>query len=105
MPKMDQERPHTSSRRGFKSNYIIKTESPRHTATLPISITLPSPDNKILLPTFYSCLISRTYILEVVLAARSHGSSFTLRFPLQVAVDGNNETDTNSIPAYLGKYL
>ncbi|KAK2473538.1 hypothetical protein H9L39_15713, partial [Fusarium oxysporum f. sp. albedinis] len=82
------------------SNDIIKTESPRHTATLPISITLPSPDNKILLPTFYSCLISRTYILEVVLAARSHGSSFTLRLPLQVAVDGNNETDTNSIPAY-----
>ncbi|KAJ9414845.1 hypothetical protein QL093DRAFT_2593410 [Fusarium oxysporum] len=93
------EPPLTSSRRGFKSNDIIKTESPRHTATLPISITLPSPDNKILLPTFYSCLISRTSILEVVLAARSHGSSFTLRLPLQVAVDGN-ETDTNSIPAY-----
>ncbi|KAH7194927.1 hypothetical protein DER44DRAFT_815571 [Fusarium oxysporum] len=100
MPKMDQEPPRTSSRRGFKSSDIIKTESPRHTATLPISITLPSPENKILLPTFYSCLISRTYILEVVLAARSHGSSFTLRLPLQVAVDGNNETDRNSIPAY-----
>ncbi|KAF4968665.1 hypothetical protein FSARC_3951 [Fusarium sarcochroum] len=100
MSNMDDEPPRTSSRRGSKSSDIIKTESPRHTATLPVSITLPSPDNKILLPTFYSCLISRTYILEVVLAARSHGSSFTLRLPLQVAVDGRNEMEIDNIPTY-----
>ncbi|KAF4450804.1 hypothetical protein F53441_6136 [Fusarium austroafricanum] len=94
------EPPRTSSRRGSKSSDIIKTESPRYTATLPISIALPSPDNKILLPTFYSCLISRTYMLEVVLASRTHGSSFTLRLPLQIAVEGHNETGVNHVPTY-----
>ncbi|KAF5027071.1 hypothetical protein F66182_840 [Fusarium sp. NRRL 66182] len=88
------------SRRGSKSSDIMQTEPPRHTATLPISVTLPSPDHKILLPTFYSCLISRTYILEIVLASRTHGSSFTLRVPLQIAVDGRNETEIDSIPTY-----
>ncbi|KAF5668366.1 hypothetical protein FHETE_5302 [Fusarium heterosporum] len=95
----DEYRPATS-RRGSKSSDIIKTESPKHTATLPVSITLPSPDNKILLPTFYSCLISRTYILEVVLASRTHGSSFVLRLPLQIAVEGQNETGVNHVPTY-----
>ncbi|KAM0340369.1 hypothetical protein ACHAPU_010505 [Fusarium lateritium] len=95
----DEPRP-TSSRRGSKSSDIIKTESPKHTATLPVSITLPSPDNKILLPTFYSCLISRTYTLEVVLASRSHGSSFALRLPLQIAVEGQNEMGVNHVPTY-----
>ncbi|KAF4997965.1 hypothetical protein FGRMN_3485 [Fusarium graminum] len=90
----------TSSRRGSKSSDIIRTESPKHTATLPVSIILPSPDNKILLPTFYSCLISRTYILEVVLASRTHGSSFALRLPLQIAVEGHNEMGVNHVPTY-----
>ncbi|KAF5646188.1 hypothetical protein F52700_1878 [Fusarium sp. NRRL 52700] len=90
----------TTSRRGSKSSDIIKAEAPRHTATLPISIELPSPDNKILLPTFYSCLISRTYMLEVVLASRAHGSSFTLRLPLQIAVEGHHETGINHVPTY-----
>jgi len=94
------EPPRTTSRRGSKSSDIIKTEAPRYTATLPISITLPSPDNKILLPTFYSCLISRTYILEVVLASRTHGSSFTLRLPLQITVEGQGEVGVNHVPTY-----
>ncbi|KAG8672355.1 hypothetical protein FPOAC2_05738 [Fusarium poae] len=89
-----------SSRRGSKTSDIIKSEAPRYTATLPVSITLPSPDNKILLPTFHSCLISRTYVLEVVLASRTHGSSFTLRLPLQIAVEGQDETGVNHVPTY-----
>ncbi|RGP77189.1 hypothetical protein FLONG3_4704 [Fusarium longipes] len=92
--------PRITSRRGSKSSDIIRTEAPRYTASLPIAITLPSPDNKILLPTFYSCLISRTYILEVVLASRAHGSSFTLRLPLQVTVEGQEETGVNHVPTY-----
>ncbi|KAH7469784.1 hypothetical protein IWW34DRAFT_440169 [Fusarium oxysporum f. sp. albedinis] len=97
---MGEEPPRTASRRGSKSSDIIKAEAPRHTATLPVSIALPSPDNKILLPTFYSCLISRTYILEVVLASRAHGSSFMLRLPLQIAVEGHHETGINHVPTY-----
>ncbi|KAH7237124.1 uncharacterized protein BKA55DRAFT_520913 [Fusarium redolens] len=97
---MGDEHLRTASRRGSKSSDIIKTEAPRHTATLPVSIALPSPDNKILLPTFYSCLISRTYILEIVLASRAHGSSFTLRLPLQIAVEGHHETGINHVPTY-----
>jgi hypothetical protein len=97
---VDEPRP-TNSRRGSKSSDVIKTEAPRYTATLPVSITLPSPDNKILLPTFYSCMISRTYILEVVLASRAHGSSFTLRLPLQIAVEGQHEAGVNHVPTYV----
>ncbi|KAJ4117577.1 hypothetical protein NW768_010942 [Fusarium equiseti] len=94
------EPPRNAPRRGSKTSDIIRTEVPRHTASLPISITLPSPDNKILLPTFHSCLISRTYILEIIFASRAHGSSFTLRLPIQIAVEGEGETGVNHVPTY-----
>ncbi|KAM0359617.1 hypothetical protein HYE67_001554 [Fusarium culmorum] len=99
-PDMGTEPSRITSRRGSKTSDIMRSESPRYTATLPISITLPSPDNKILLPTFHSCLISRTYVLEVVLASRAHGSSFTLRLPLQITVEGQGETGVNHVPTY-----
>lgn len=100
-----EEPPRTTSRRGSKSSDIMNTEAPRHKATLPVLITLPSPDNKILLPTFYSCLITRTYMLEVILASRAHGSSFALRLPLQIAVEGQDETGVNHVPTYVSNSI
>ncbi|KAH7489980.1 hypothetical protein FOMA001_g3881 [Fusarium oxysporum f. sp. matthiolae] len=79
---------------------LAETGSPRYTATLNLSITLPGPDKKILLPTFHSCLISRTYILEIVLATGSHLSSMALRLPIQIAVEGCHRTVAQGIPTY-----
>jgi hypothetical protein len=59
-----------------------------YTAQILVPITLPT--NKNFIPTFHSCLVSRTYTLNLQFAA--HGSSsFNLKVPIQICAEG---TDT-----------
>ena len=67
------------------------TPSPRSSSSqtadllVPVSIPVPTP----LVPTFHSCLISRTYILETSIKLTSQGCTRTanLRLPLQICID------------------
>ncbi|KAG4284566.1 hypothetical protein FPRO06_08945 [Fusarium proliferatum] len=47
------------------------------------------------LPTFYSCLISRTYRIRVSLAIGAYGNTISLMVPLQVAVNGLDDTQNH----------
>jgi len=58
-----------------------------YTAQILVPITLPS--NKNFIPTFHSCLVSRTYILGLQFGV--HGSSsFNLKVPLQICAEGSD---------------
>jgi hypothetical protein len=57
----------------------------QHTAALLIPFTLPT-DKKLFLPTFHSCLISRTYTLHLSISAGPTSTALNLALPLQVAV-------------------
>ncbi|KAH6890618.1 arrestin [Thelonectria olida] len=61
-------------------------ESSRHShvATLDIPFTLPTSNKNIFLPTFQSCLISRTYNISITLTMRPSGTAISLSIPLQV---------------------
>ena len=66
---------------------------PFYTASILVPIDLPTA-HKTFVPTFHSCLISRTYILDLVLSVHSSSptvsaSTFHLKLPLQIAAEGN----------------
>ncbi|KAI1035062.1 hypothetical protein LB503_011568 [Fusarium chuoi] len=58
------------------------------------SFGLPT-EKSLFLPTFYSCLISRTYRIRVSLAIGAYGNTISLMVPLQVAVDGLDDTQNH----------
>lgn len=58
-----------------------------YTAQILVPVTLP--DNKNFIPTFHSCLISRTYSLGMQFAAQG-GSSMNLKVPIQICADGSD---------------
>ena len=71
--------------------------SPFYTACLPVPISLPTPSGsarpKVFVPTFHSCLISRTYSVELNISFRTPGanvssSHVTLKTPIQISSEG-----------------
>lgn len=71
--------------------------SPFYTATLPVPISLPSPSGstrpKVFVPTFHSCIVSRTYSVELNICFRTPGSNvssshITLKSPIQISSEG-----------------
>ena len=76
------------------STYVGK---PFYTARVVVPITLSK--NKTLVPTFSTCLISRSYRLELELKVHTRSRSFStysmqLRVPLQVSSEGNSSGET-----------
>jgi hypothetical protein len=73
----------------------------KYTATLQVPISLPVSNKKLFLPSFYSCIISRTYNLRLVLGAGSLASTIILNVPLEVVVEGAGDSAPNSLPDYV----
>jgi hypothetical protein len=75
-----------------------KEGSEYYSATVLVPITLPS--SKSWVPTFYSCIASRTYSIDLNLSIHTPGSGVpvttaSLHLPIQIAADGNqNERAT-----------
>ena len=67
-------------------------DKPYYTAEIVVPITLPS--TKTWIPTFHSCILSRTYTIEQTLTIHTPGtgvpaSSVNLRLPVQIAAKGD----------------
>ena len=60
---------------------------PFYTAKLPVPVSLPS--NKVFVPSFHSCLVSRIYVLELCLSidTGSVGTTITIKLPLQISAE------------------
>ncbi|EXJ61748.1 hypothetical protein A1O7_02178 [Cladophialophora yegresii CBS 114405] len=71
--------------------------SPYYTARLPVPIALPTASGssrpKVFVPTFHSCIVSRTYSLELNISFRTPGTNIssshvTLKTPIQISSEG-----------------
>ncbi|KFA49048.1 hypothetical protein S40293_06179 [Stachybotrys chartarum IBT 40293] len=58
----------------------------KYTATVEVPFTVPTMNKKIFLPTFHSCLISRSYVLQLTLSVGPNNTSIPLLLPLQIGV-------------------
>ncbi|KAJ6444316.1 arrestin [Purpureocillium lavendulum] len=63
----------------------------RHSAVLEVPFDIPMTNRKIFLPTFHSCLISRTYTLHLSLSVGPTNAAMTLAVPLQIGVEAIHE--------------
>lgn len=77
--------PFDSSAQGWQQQE--ETDEPRAWETsLDAAFQLPIDHKKILLPTFHSCLLSRTYTLRIVLCLGPGRTNVALSLPLQIVV-------------------
>ncbi|KAF2681140.1 hypothetical protein K458DRAFT_372635 [Lentithecium fluviatile CBS 122367] len=68
-----------------------------YTASILVPITLPH--NKNFIPTFHSCLVSRTYALSLTISAQAPGvsdPSLHLKVPLQICAEGSATGNENA---------
>lgn len=86
-----------------RSDELVDAGAIRYRARLSLSFKLPNSSKKLFLPTFYSCLVSRTYTMHVVMAVRSYGTSLTLTVPVQIATDDSNAVGAD-LPSYVSTY-
>ncbi|KYG13811.1 hypothetical protein FVEG_17742 [Fusarium verticillioides 7600] len=89
----DCEEPHSASRStSCASHWNFDSSKPRaYKTSLSQLFELPT-DKYLFLPTFYSCLISRTYRIRVTLAIGAYGTTISLVVPLQVVANGLGNT-------------
>lgn len=76
-----------------------KEALPYYSAHLVVPITLPRKEdgagsNRIFVPTFHSCLLSRIYVLDLILSCLTPDPSITiptmrLKLPIQISAEGN----------------
>ena len=69
----------------------------KHFWTAHILVPLSLPKNRSFVPTFHSCIVSRTYTLELSLTYSTPGTKvssphMTLRTPIQVSSEGNPDS-------------
>ncbi|EGU81557.1 hypothetical protein FOXB_07929 [Fusarium oxysporum f. sp. conglutinans Fo5176] len=74
---------------------LDSSKTPGYKATIQQSFKLPT-ENSLFLPTFYSCLISRTYRIRLTLAIGTYGTTISLVVPLQIAANGLDDAQDNS---------
>jgi len=78
-----------------------KEGSSYYSATILVPITLPS--SKTWIPTFHSCIVSRTYSIDLNLSVHTPGSgvpssTVSLHLPIQIAANGN-QTERTALTA------
>lgn len=79
-----------------------KQASPiKHVAGLDIPFTISNTNRKIFLPTFHSCLISRTYVLQLCLSVGPTNTTMTLSVPVQLGVETvNDDPQGGALPSF-----
>ena len=72
----------------------------RHNAILEMPIVIPHSNRKLFLPTFHSCLISRTYTLQLTLSVGPTNTAVSLAIPLQIGVESVYEPQDGGLPSF-----
>ncbi|KAK5998270.1 hypothetical protein PT974_00644 [Cladobotryum mycophilum] len=90
------------SRRGSRAGNSKKSRwSPiKYTTDLEIPFTIPTLTKKFFIPSFHSCLISRTYTLQLSLSVGPTGTAVTLSIPFQVGVEMIHEPHGSELPSF-----
>ncbi|KAL6902800.1 hypothetical protein GGI43DRAFT_353230 [Trichoderma evansii] len=83
-----------------KSSKTPKLSTVKHTTDLEIPFTISNSNKKLFLPSFHSCLISRTYTLQLSLSVGPTNTTFALSVPVQVGVETIYEPQDHELPSF-----
>ncbi|KAI5463114.1 hypothetical protein BGZ63DRAFT_353725 [Mariannaea sp. PMI_226] len=93
---------------GFESDSVtgrhhkVVAPSPnRYVSTLRIPFKVPHGNNKFLLPSFNSCISSRSYFIHLTISAGPNNTNINLTLPIQIAVENvNMPAQDNDLPSF-----
>ncbi|KAG5916297.1 hypothetical protein E4U42_007723 [Claviceps africana] len=77
-----------------------KTCPIRHHSAVEVPLHIPLSNKKLFLPTFHSCLISRTYTLHLNLSVGPTNTAMSLAIPLQIGVETIHEPHDADLPSF-----
>lgn len=83
-----------------KSSKKPKLSTVKHSTDLEIPFTISNSNKKLFLPTFHSCLISRTYTLQLSLSVGPTNTAIALSVPVQVGVETVYEPQDHELPSF-----
>lgn len=83
-----------------KGSKTPKLSTVKHTTDLEIPFTISNSNKKLFLPTFHSCLISRTYTLQLSLSVGPTNTAIALSVPVQVGVETIYEPQDHELPSF-----
>jgi hypothetical protein len=85
----------------MENNSKKNNNSPfKHTTKLEIPFTVNNTNRKFFLPTFHSCLISRTYSLQLTLSVGPTNTTITLSLPFQIGVETFYGPQGGELPSF-----
>ncbi|KAH7198941.1 uncharacterized protein B0J16DRAFT_392828 [Fusarium flagelliforme] len=74
-------------------------ETPTWKATLTQPFLLPT-EKLLFLPTFHSCMVSRSYRIRIILATKAQSNIISLIVPFQITSEGLTTIDSPRLPVY-----
>ncbi|UKZ73518.1 hypothetical protein TrVFT333_001165 [Trichoderma virens FT-333] len=83
-----------------KSSKKPKLSTVRHTTDIEIPFTVSNSNRKLFLPSFHSCLISRSYTLQLILCVGPTKTAISLAVPLQIGVETIYEPQGHELPSF-----
>ena len=86
-------------RRGSKAKKS-RISSINYTTTVDIPFTIPNDNQRFFVPTFHSCIVSRTYTLQLNMSVGQSNTSLTLYVPLQIGVENSPENLEAELPSF-----
>ncbi|QPC69304.1 hypothetical protein HYE68_000056 [Fusarium pseudograminearum] len=90
--------PPSTTRSSIDKDYS-QSEALIYKTTMTQPFTLPT-EKLLFLPTFHSCMVSRTYRIRITLATRAHGTTVSLVVPFQISSEGRNTAYDPILPVY-----
>ncbi|KAF4125227.1 arrestin (or S-antigen), N-terminal domain protein [Geosmithia morbida] len=87
----------------MKGSSSSSSRSRSYSASIDIPVSVPISNKKAFVPTFYNCLISRTYTLQLVLSVGPANTTLTLNVPLQLGVEsrvGDPAGGPDALPSF-----
>lgn len=91
--------PPSTTRSSIDKDYS-QSEALIYKATMTQSFMLPT-EKLVFLPTFYSCMVSRTYRIRITLATKAHGATVSLVVPFQITSEGRTNAYDPILPVYV----
>ncbi|CAG1990197.1 unnamed protein product [Fusarium graminearum] len=76
-----------------------QSEALIYKATMTQPFMLPT-EKLLFLPTFHSCMVSRTYRIRITLATKAHGTTVSLVLPFQITSEGRTTAYDPILPVY-----
>ncbi|KKO98615.1 hypothetical protein THAR02_09291 [Trichoderma harzianum] len=95
----------SSERRRRRSSKGKSSKKPKlstviHTTDIVIPFTVSNSNKKLFLPSFHSCLISRSYTLQLSLCVGPTNTAISLAVPLQIGVETIHEPQGHELPSF-----